>query len=206
MKIRQMFKHTFRQTGTQSIALGALILTASLLGSPVHAQDDKKPDNIKPAPVVIRFAAHRAHANDFMVRRNKDRSIEFAIKNKGIDVAYTEWMQRDHPFIFAKECVKEVGGIATSFKSTNHMLDFDVLLSKRSDLRLEANKYGHDIAFAEWLRKERPDVYRHHFGLDKQDAAKKAADKKIADKKIVDKKVADAKAADEKAAGGQPKP
>ena len=47
------------------------------------------------------------------------------------------------------------------------MIDFDKLIEKRSDLRINAEKYGHDVAFAEWLRTERPAVYREHFGLDK---------------------------------------
>lgn len=142
-----------------------LALTVTLSGSAVHAQEETKPAKTKPAPVIIRFQAHTMHANDFQVRRNKDRSLEAEIKKKGLDVAFTEWMQRDHPFIFAKECVKQVSEIATEFKSTNHMIDFDALLAKRSDLRLQAEKYGHDVAFAEWLRKERPDIYRQHFGL-----------------------------------------
>jgi hypothetical protein len=147
-------------------ALCAFALTCALSGSAAFAQDDEKPARTKPAPVVIRLQAHSMGANDFMVRRSKDRSIEAEIKNKGLDVAYTEWMQRDHPYVFAKECVKQVGEVATKFKSTNHMVDFDTLLPKRADLRLQAEKYGHDVAFAEWLRTERPDVYRQHFGLD----------------------------------------
>lgn len=148
-------------------ALSVLVLSMTLSGSAAHAQNETKPAKTKPAPVIIRLNAHAMHANDFQVRRNKDRSLEAEIRKKGLDVAFTEWMQRDHPFIFAKECVKQVGALATEFKSTPHMGEFDALLAKRSDLRLQAEKYGHDVAFAEWLRKERPDIYRQHFGLDK---------------------------------------
>ncbi len=115
-------------------------LATVLLSCPVFAQEDKKPANVKPAPIVIRFKAHSMHASDFQGRRNKDRRLESEIKNKGIDVAYTEWMQRDHPFIFAKECVKQVGEMATTFKTTNHMIDFDLLMQKRSDLRVQVAK------------------------------------------------------------------
>lgn len=142
------------------------VLPAALLPSVAHAQDSDKPAKMKPAPIVIQLRAHSMGANDFAVRRSKDRSLEAEIKNKGMDVAYTEWMQRDHPYVFAKECIKQVGEVATEYKSTNHMVDFDTLLPKRTDLRLQADKYGHDVAFAEWLRTERPDVYRQHFGLD----------------------------------------
>lgn len=152
---------------TLSAAFCALALTVTLFHPVVHAQDETKPANLKPAPVIIRLNAHSMHASNFQVRRNKDRSLEAEIKKKGLDVAFTEWMQRDHPFIFAKECVKQVGALATEFKNTPHMGDFDTLMTKRSDLRLQAEKYGHDVAFAEWLRKERPDIYRQHFGLDK---------------------------------------
>jgi hypothetical protein len=146
-------------------ALGALALAFSLLGSAAYAQEDKKPDNIKPAPVIIRFQAHSMHANDFQVARSKHREIELQVKQKGMDIAFTEWMQRDHPYIFAHECVKQIGEIATEYKSTDHMLEFDKLIEKRGDLRIQADKYGHDVAFAEWLRTERPEVYREHFGV-----------------------------------------
>ena len=152
-----------------SSALCALTAASILLGSSAYAQDEKRPEKIKPTPVIIRFQAHSMSANDFQVARSKHREIELQIKQKGMDVAFTEWMQRDHPFVFAKECIRHVGEIATEFKSTDHMLDFDKLIEKRADLRIQADKYGHDVAFAEWLRTERPDTYREHFGI-KSDA------------------------------------
>ena len=72
---------------------GALALSSALLGSVAHAQEGDKPAKPAPAPIVIRFNAHAMKANDFQVRRSKDRSLEAEIKNKGMDVAYTEWMQ-----------------------------------------------------------------------------------------------------------------
>ena len=146
-------------------ALCALTLAGSLLGAAVFAQDETKPGKIKPAPVIVRFQAHSMHANDFQVARSKNRMIELEIKQKGVDVAFTEWMQRNHPYVFAKECVRQVGEIAVAFKSTPHMLEFDKLIEKRGDLRIQADKYGHDVAFAEWLRTEHPDLYREHFGI-----------------------------------------
>ena len=116
-------------------------------------------------PFNIRFQAHSPHANDIQVARSKNRAMELEIKKKGMDLAFTEWMQRDHPYVFAKECVKEVGEMAIEYRSTPHMLEFDKLIEKRADLRIQAGKYGHDIAFAEWLRAERPDVYRQRFGI-----------------------------------------
>lgn len=159
---------------------GALALSSALLGSVAHAQEGDKPAKPAPAPSIIRFNAHAMNANDFQIRRSKDRSLEAEIKNKGMNLAFTEWMQRDHHYIFAKECIKQTGEVAREFKSTTHMIDFDNLLPKRADLRMQANKYGHDVAFAEWLRTERPDTYRHHFGLDPNKPTKKdsKADKK----------------------------
>jgi hypothetical protein len=154
-----------------SAAFAVTILAGTLGVIPAHAQTKKEP-----APIIIRAQAHRAHFPDFQVRLNKDRSLAAEVKKKGIDVAFTEWMQRDHPYIFATMCAKQVGEIATEFKSTPHMGDFDTLLGKRSDLRLKAEKYGHDVAFAEWLRTERPDIYRQHFGIKpdkKSDKSKK---------------------------------
>ena len=146
-------------------ALCALTVASFVSGSAAYAQDDRKRENIKPAPVVIRFQTHSMNANDFQVARSKHREIELQIKQKGMDVAFTEWMQRDHPYVFAHECVKQVGEISNEFKSTNHMLEFDKLIEKRGDLRIQADKYGHDVAFAEWLRTEHPDIYRAHFGV-----------------------------------------
>ena len=146
-------------------AICALTITSAPFGAIVHAQGENESVKKKPAPVILRLNAHSMHANDFQVARSKHREIEIQIKQKGMDVAFTEWMQRDHPYIFAKECVKQVGEIAVEYKSTPHMLDFDKLIEKRGDLRIQADKYGHDVAFAEWLRTERPDVYREHFGI-----------------------------------------
>lgn len=135
----------------------------SLMGSAVEAQSGKEAP-----PIIIRASAHAMHFNDFQVRRNRDRSLEAEVKNKGLDRAFTEWMMRDHPYLFAAGCIKQAGALAKEFKSSTHMSDFDALLAKRSDLRLNAEKFGHNAAFAEWLRTERPDTYRQHFGLDKQ--------------------------------------
>jgi len=146
--------------------LCALALTATLLGLTGFRPPVEKPEKPIPAPVIVRFQAHSAHANDFIVRRSKDRGLESEIRNKGLDVAYTDWMRRDHPYVFASECIKDAGKIATAFKSTNHMVDFDKLIEKRADLRQSATRLGHDVAFADWLRTEHPDVYRQHFGLD----------------------------------------
>ena len=168
-----------------AIALCALAMSVFPMGSTTFAQDNKDVAQLKSAPIIIRFKAHSMHSNDFNVRRSKDRSIESEIQRKGIDVAYTEWMQRDHPFIFAKECVKQIGEMSKEYKSTAHMEDFDSLLTKRTDLRLSAEKYGHDVAFAEWLRKERPEVYREHFGLDKNNKPMKK--KSTIEKKDEDK-------------------
>ena len=154
-------------------ALCAITLTAMPFAAMGHGLDSKDPSKTKPAPVIIRFMAHSPHANDFQVARSKNRGIELEIKKKGMDLAFTEWMQRDHPYVFAKECVKDVGEMAIEYKSTPHMLDFDKLIEKRPDLRIQASKYGHDVAFAEWLRTERPDVYRRHFGIKPDQDSKK---------------------------------
>ena len=154
-------------------ALCAITITGMPFASAAHAAGDQESVKTKSAPVIIRFQAHSMHANDFQVRRSKDRSLEWKIKRQGLDVAFTEWMQRDHPYIFAKECVKQVGEMAIEYKDTPHMLEFDKLIEKRSDLRIQADKYGHDVAFAEWLRTERPDVYREHFGIKPTKSPKK---------------------------------
>lgn len=143
-----------------SMAIGATILVGTLTILPAYAQT-----KMQPPPFVIRAQAHKAHFADFQVRINKDRSLAIEVEKKGLDVAFTEWMKRDHPYVFAAVCSQHAHEVAAAFKSTPHMSDFETLLSKRSDLRMKAEKYGHDVAFAEWLRTERPDIYRQHFGI-----------------------------------------
>ena len=173
-----------------SLALSVTALFVTLFAPVAYAQSDKPQDKPKPAPILIHATGHTAHFNDFQVRRSKDRSLEAEIKNKGLDRTFTEWMQKDHPYMFATECVKQAGQMAVEFKSTNHMIDFDKLIEKRSDLRISAEKMGHDAAFAEWLRTERPDTYREHFGLDKNNKPIKKDDepKPYEGKKPDDKK------------------
>ncbi|MCW3052857.1 MAG: hypothetical protein JWN14_2027 [Chthonomonadales bacterium] len=151
---------------SHSLSLYTVALLGALCAPIAHAQKNPSPEKPKPAPVIIRATRHAAHFNDFQIRRSKDRSLEAEIKNKGLDLAFTEWMQRDHPQMFQTECIKQAPGIAAEFKSTTHMVDFDKLIEKRPDLRLAVAKKGHDAAFTEWLRTEHPDLYRRHFGLD----------------------------------------
>lgn len=153
------------KTGFRTLIALALFFAMTGGGTQETKAQTNKNENKKPAPVIIQAQAHAMHFSDFQVRRNRDRGLEAEIKKKGLDVAFTEWMMRDHPYVFATVCAKQVGQIAAKFKSTPHMGDFETLLGKRSDLRLKAEKYGHDVAFAEWLRTERPDIYRQHFGL-----------------------------------------
>lgn len=145
--------------------LSMALATAVLMGAFSMSLADEQADK-KPAPVIIHATAHTAHFNDFQVRMSKDRSLAAEVKRKGLDVAFTEWMARDHPYVFATECVKHANEVvARDFKSSSHMHDFDTLLAKRADLRMSVERLGHDIAFADWLRTERPDVYRQHFSI-----------------------------------------
>src|SRR5262249_41877454 len=104
---------------TLRMALSA-VTPVGVLSTPfAFAQTDKKPsDKPKPAPIIIKATAHTAHFNDFQIRRSKDRSLDAEVKKKGLDVAFTEWMQKDHPSVFKAECVKQTGEIATEYKST----------------------------------------------------------------------------------------
>lgn len=149
-----------------STAACVLTLLVALSGSTVDAQSNAPAKRVKPAPIIIKFDKHSAHAVDFMVRRNKDRSLDAEIAKKGLDLAFTEWMQKDHPFVFGESCFNQVGELAKDYRDTRHMTDFDALVANRTDLHDQVDRYGHDVAFAEWFRRERPDAYRKHFGLD----------------------------------------
>ena len=69
--------------------LCTLALAGTLLGSVAYAQDGDKSAKSAPAPIIIRYRAHAMNANDFQVRRSKDRSLEAEISKKGIDLAFT---------------------------------------------------------------------------------------------------------------------
>lgn len=43
-----------------------------------------------------------------------------------------------------------------------NLVDFLAIQSKRADLRGNIAHKGLDVAFSEWLRRERPLVYRHY--------------------------------------------
>ena len=50
-----------------------------------------------------------------------------------------------------------------------HGTVFSSRLNKSSYWRAEVQRKGYDAAFADWLLREHPDVYRKHFGLAKPD-------------------------------------
>src|SRR5438876_516358 len=91
----------------RALAAACLLTLVVAIGSPAsHAQTSKSATD-KPAPIIIKFDKHSAHAGDFIIRRNKDRNLEAKIAKKGLDIAFTEWMQGDHPYVFAEMCIKQ---------------------------------------------------------------------------------------------------
>ena len=73
---------------TVFMALCALTIPGVLGSLIANAHEDQGPSKMKPAPVIVRFNTHAMSANDFQVRRSKDRSLEADIKKKGIDLAF----------------------------------------------------------------------------------------------------------------------
>ena len=109
------------------------------------------------------------HGTVVSSRLNKSSYWRAEVQRKGYDAAFNEWMQQDHPFEYAHYCTQEAKKVVRVFKNTQHSSDFNALLSKQADLRAEVKSMGFDAAFADWLRKEHPDVHRKHFGLAKPD-------------------------------------
>ncbi len=118
-----------------------------------------------PGPIIL-AKNHPTHAKMFASRLPHDAYWRKEVRRKGYDVAFNGWMQQDHPFEYAHYCIEESNEVVTVFKNTEHYHQFDALLPKRADLRSEVKSLGFDTAFADWLRREHPDLYRQHFGLE----------------------------------------
>ncbi len=117
---------------------------------------------------IIRAKDHPMHGNVFSSRLSKNAYWRAEITRKGYDVAFNEWMKQDHPFEYATYCTREAKKVAAAFKNTEHYTEFNALLSKRPDLRSEVQSLGFDVTFADWLRREHPDLYRKHFKIEKK--------------------------------------
>lgn len=136
-------------------------LTRAQASPPAPTTQQSVPDPI------IRAKNHPQHATVFSARLNKNAALRAAVDRKGYDVAFTEWMKQDHPYEYATYCTKQAKEVTVAFKNTEHMAEFNTLVTKRADLRAAVKSVGYDVAFADWLRRERPDAYRKHFGIKK---------------------------------------
>jgi hypothetical protein len=112
--------------------------------------------------IVIRASSHPAHSSAFQGWLAKRADLRAAVAKKGLDVAFTEWMREDHPYLYATVCVKKSAQVISRVKNTPHYGDFEGILSKRADLRALVAKKGNDAAFLEWLSRERPQVFAKH--------------------------------------------
>ena len=137
-------------------ALGLLALSATALAA---AQSQHTDDEI-----VIKAQGH-PHYMDFQSKLNKSAALRTAVAKKGLDVAFTEWMRQDHPYVYATTCVKMAHDKAPEVKAMPHMADFQSILPKRSDLKAEVARKGLDAAFLDWLKKEHPGDYAAHAKL-----------------------------------------
>ena len=138
----------------------AAIIAAGVLGTltsaPVRAQETV-------AEPILVANKHTAHWSKFQAVINKNAYWRSVVSKKGQDVAFNQWMRADHPYIYAAVCMKAATDLAGKMKNTEHMAEFEALQAKRADLRASVASVGHDVAFADWLRKEKPKVYKEHF-------------------------------------------
>jgi hypothetical protein len=111
-------------------------------------------------PIVIHADRHSHAVNKFESVQNKSSYWKAEVQKKGYDVAYTEWMQVDHPMEFAAVCVKEAHAVRKNMLHSEHMTEFNALIAKRSDLKQEVQSMGYDAAFVDWLKDAHPDAYR----------------------------------------------
>lgn len=142
--------------------LMALCATALVPSLPARAQTPPQASSALP-PVIIRAKDHPMHATVFTARLNKNAYWRHEAQRQGYDVAFNEWMKQDHPYEYARYCTVEARKLTAAYKNTEHMDQFSALLPKRADLRGEVQSLGFDVAFADWLRRERPAVYREHY-------------------------------------------
>ena len=102
------------------------------------------------------------HLTNFVSILPKRGDLRVAIAKDGFDSAFSAWMRADHPTVYAAICSKMTREAAGQSGNTQHLVDFQSLLAKRSDLRAAVVEEGQEQAFMDWMRKERPDFYAQH--------------------------------------------
>jgi len=135
--------------------LCAAVLAATL-AAPVQAQSIAS----STPPIVIHYDKHSAHAQKFTAVQGKSSYWRAEERKKGIDIAFTEWMQVDHPWEFSALCVKTAGEAKKKVEHTGHIAEFQALAAKRADLKASIAAAGFDAAFLDWLRTAHPDSYK----------------------------------------------
>lgn len=142
--------------GTAVLALG--LATATLADTPA-------PGNVAPiqTPAIVIHADRHAssHAMKFSSILNKNAFWRGEASKKGYDVAFTEWMQQDHPWEYAAVCVKMAEQVKTNAEHTGHISEFNAATNKDAGLRNEVQTAGSDAAFLDWLRTHHPDSYKN---------------------------------------------
>ena len=103
-----------------------------------------------------------AHASVFNAKASKDASLRAEIATEVSDTAFTMWMMRDHPYLYAASCVKIAHGIYQHCKQTQAMTEFGSIAIKRADIKAAVHAEGYDVAFVDWLWATHPDLYKQH--------------------------------------------
>ncbi|HEY3333525.1 MAG TPA: hypothetical protein VGK19_26065 [Capsulimonadaceae bacterium] len=112
--------------------------------------------------IMITQSRHAAHSAQFDAAAAKDAAIRADIQKLGTDVAFTKWMQRNHPYVYAAACAKNAQLITAHCKHTNLMSEFDSLANKHADIGAAVKAEGYDAAFVDWLRANHPAEYAEH--------------------------------------------
>jgi hypothetical protein len=158
----------------------SMVAATSYIPSATAQSRDTQNNNVKEQQFLLRARLHEAHLIEFQNAAKRDPQLNSEIRREGLDAAFTDWMRREHPYLFAYSCVQLARQIAADFKSTRHWRDFQALLARRPDMREEAERLGTDAVFADWLRREHPSVYQqriHALNDDPTTRGAKAASK-----------------------------
>ena len=74
----------------------AVTVFGTLSGTPARADEDTK---------VIK-AQGNPYLTDFMSVKEKRANLRVAMVRKGLDAAFSEWLKREHPFVY-RECAQK---------------------------------------------------------------------------------------------------
>jgi hypothetical protein len=110
--------------------------------------------------IVVSVSGHASsHVTKFSAVIGKSSYWQSEAATKGYDVAFTEWMQQDHPREFANDCVKMAPQVIPNTDRASQLSEFNSVQGKNAGLRSSVQAVGSDAAFLIWQRVHYPASY-----------------------------------------------